>query len=457
MKSSRILGVLLIFLVGVVLNSCGGGQTTAPPPGQPSTGTVAVLGTDAPMPNVLAFRVTLTGLTVSDGTNTVPLIPGPQEVEFSRLNGLRTLLSLQSVPVGTYTSFTATLASPVISILDTSVTPPVVQVINGTLTQATVNVTFPQPLVVTANGLVNVVVDLRLADSLMVDASGNLTGQVRPRIFIRAVPPDAPEAEIDELRGGVVSVNVAGNSFVIQGPYGRELTVVVDAQTHWSEGDSLATLDTNSIVGVSGSIQRGTLTLRATEVVVLSRDRFFVGGLITYVQPTPGPADSVDVLVRGEIPDLSGVQVGQISTFGFDGNERFLIHDLQLPFAPFLFNRASLVAGQRVAIGGALSGNSLDVRRVILHQQGLDGHWVPGTTVGGSFRMRVAGVTGALFGEPVRVFTSDRTRFVGLSGAGDLNGDNPIPLRVVGLVLQDDVTGKPIVIARIVEKLTPIL
>lgn len=445
-----------VFFVVLGLNSCGGGLMTAPPAPQANTGTVAVLGTDAPLPNIVAFRVTLTGLTVSDGTNTVSLVPGPQQIEFSRLNGLRSLLNLQGVPAGTYTSLTAALAAPVISVINTSVTPPAVETIAASLVRSTVTLTLAEPLVVTSGSLVALLVDLRLSESVQLDPSGQITGQVDPRFRIRVIAPDAPEAEIDELRGGVVSVNAAENSFVMQGPHGRQLTVAVTDQTRWSEGDSLATLDANTIVAVSGWIQRGSLTLRASDVIVLSRDRFVVGGLITFVRPASGPADDVDLLVRTELPDLTGVRVGEISTFAFDGNERFLIHHLRLPFAPFLFHRAALLPGQRVAIGGAIGTAALDARRVVLFPQGLEGHWVVGSTNGPAFRMRVAGVAGALFGDPVRVVTSEFTRFVNLSGIGGLSGDAPIPLRVVGLVLKDDVTGRPVVIARIVERLVPL-
>jgi hypothetical protein len=455
MRRNGFLRFLGVFLLSIGLNSCGGGGTSpiVQPPAQ--NGTVAVIGTDAPMGNVLAFRVMVTGLTISNGSSTVSILTAPVEVEFSRLNGLRSLIDLRSVPAGSYTSFTATLASPMISVLDASVTPPAVQTINATLTESSVNLNLTNPLVVTDGGLVALIVDLRLADSIMTDANGQITGQVRPRIALRAIPPDAPEAEIDEIRGGVVSVDVAGGTFVMQGPHGRTLTVAVDAQTNFEPGESLATLGANAIVEVSGFLQRGTLRLRATEVEVLTRDRFAVGGLITHVRPSPGPADEIDVLIRTEIPDLVNAQAGRISTFGFNGNERFAIHHLRLPFAPFLFNRSSLVAGQRVAVvGEILAGNALDARGVILHQQGLEGAWIPGSNAGQTFRMDVAGVTGTLFGGPVRVITGQNTRFIGLSGVSDLTGANPIRLRVVGLVLQDDNTGRPIVIARVVERIT---
>jgi hypothetical protein len=453
MRTAQRLGIFFLLAAALALHGCGAGGSFSVSTSGRGTGTVFVVGTDAPLASVLAFRVTLTALSASDGTNTVQLIAAPQEVEFARLNGLRTLLSMRDVPAGSYTTISATLASPVISFLNTQVTPPAVETLAGTLEQATVSATLPQPLVVTENGLVGLHLDLRLRDSIQVDGNGQVTGVVRPRIFLRAIPPDAPDAVIDELRGGVVSVNAAGGSFVMQVPNGITLTVTTDGQTMFEGGEGLATLDTNSVVAVSGSLQRQTRTLRATEVVVVSRDRFVFGGLLTHVRPDAGPADEVDLLVHTELPDVAGVQVGQITTVGFDGNEGFMIHHLRVPFAPFLFNRASLVAGQRVAIGGAVSGNVLDARRVVLLHQGLDGNWIPGSTVGGSFAINAAGLTGIVFGHPVRVFTSEHTRFIGLTGVGDLAGTSPIRLRVVGLVLEDDVTGRPIVAARAVERL----
>lgn len=463
MQNAKYLRVFLALLLAAAMASCGGALETPFTKNVLQQGSVFVVGTDAPLASVLAFRITFTGLTASDGTNSVPLLTQPQEIEFARLNGLRNLLALNSVPTGTYTSITANLSAPVISFLDTSTAPPSVQTLNGQLTQSSVTVRLRQPLVVTDGGLAGLHLDFRLHPSLEVDAAGELTGRVDPHLAIRAIPPDAPEAIIDELRGGVVSVNLAANSFVMQGPHGRNITVVTDSQTLFEPGEGLDTLTTDTIVEVSGSLQPVSLNLRATQVEVLSRDRFFLGGLITDVRPSPGVADQMDLLVRGELPDLANVQIGHITTLGFDGNEHFMIHHLRLPLQNLLFNRGSLVAGQRVAVGGGLTSGAnpptLDVRRVVLHRQGFEGGWVSGSTNVqngnvGTFRFRAAGVAGILFGRPVRVFTSDRTRFVNLAGLGDLAGNAPIRLRVVGLVLLDHNTGEQVVIASAVEKLS---
>ena len=460
MNSSRFVFNLLALILATALAGCGSNspEVINPGPANPQ-GTVMVIGTDAPLGSVLAFQVNFTGLTASNGTTTANLFSGSQTVEFTRLNGLRTLLDIHTVPAGTYTSVTATLASPVISFLDTTAVPPAVNTLNGTLTQSSVTILLNPPLVVSDGDLVGLLVDFRLHDSLEVDANGQLTGRVIPNLSIGAIPPDAPDAEIDELRGGVTSMNLAANSFVMQGPHGRSITVVTDNQTEFEPGEGLDQLDTNSIVQVSGSLQRATLTLRATEVILLSKERFLLGGLITDVRPPDGRADHVDLLVRTELPDLSNAQPGQITTLDFDGNERFFIRHLRLPLSIFLFNRDNMIPGQRISAGGLLDTSinppRLDVRRLWLHQQGLEGAWVPGSTDrgNGTFLLNIGGLAGQLLDNSVKVLVSPLTRFRGLNGLADLSGTSPIRLRVVGLVVKDRVAGKAVILARVVEKL----
>ena len=99
-------------------SGCGGGSTPQPQPLQ-QTGSAFVIGTDAPLPSVVSFQVDITGITVSDGVNPpVSILSGTQTVDFARLNGLRTLLDINSIPAGTYTTVNVTLANPQIGYLN---------------------------------------------------------------------------------------------------------------------------------------------------------------------------------------------------------------------------------------------------------------------------------------------------------------------------------------------------
>jgi hypothetical protein len=415
------------------------------------------------MPSVLAFEVTLGSLTLANTSQSVPVLPEPTPVEFSRLLGLRTLLGLNSVPAGTYTSATVVLASPVISYLDLSTTPASVGTINGTLTNSTLTVPLTPPLVVGDGGLAGLHFHFVLRESLQVDANGDLTGVVDPHLAIRALPPGAEDTFVDELRGGVSSVNAGASLFVLQTPRGRLLTIRVNGETVWEEGESLATLTPPAVVEVSGRVNAdGSLT--ASTVDVLTRDHFLLGGLVLDPDPPTGPAERVTLLVREEIPDLSTLQVGRPATLEISEDTRFDIQHLDLPLEFLLFNRAALARAQRVAVGGMIdnstSPSTLHARRVALRRQGLEGLRVPGSVVvesgnTGRFRLHVLGLGGYLLDEPLRVATSERTRFIGVGGLAELEGEEPLGVRVVGLLLRRVDTGEPVFAASVVQVLAP--
>src|SRR5450432_3893098 len=79
-------------------SGCGGSTSTSQPQSQAQSGSVFVVGTDAPLPSVVSFQVDITGLTVSDGVNPpVSILSNTQTVDFARLNGLKTLLDINTI------------------------------------------------------------------------------------------------------------------------------------------------------------------------------------------------------------------------------------------------------------------------------------------------------------------------------------------------------------------------
>lgn len=456
------LGVFVLLLAAAVLVGCGGSkqqtQTTTP---TPQAANVYVTGQDAPLPSVLAFTINIDTLKLSNSSGTVTL-ENPGNVEFSRLLGLRTLLSLSSVPAGTYTDAQVTFSSPSISYLDTSVDPPVVRTMAGTLGSVTVSSALNPPLVVDANGLGGLTFHFDLHNSLMM-SGGQMTGTVNPSIQIRALTINDPDAEVDELRGGVVSVDATNKLFVLQRPNGRNINVRVDNNTDWegpTTSESLSTIAPPTTVEVSGKIQADGSIL-ADAVEVLTHDRAFISGLILDVNPATGNATDFTLLARQSLPAIPGVSVpgtAQINVLSGSTNTVFDIRKFNLPVETFLFNRSMLVVGQRVAIGGTINStttpNSVDARRVVLRRQGLDG--VPGGVQvnngnTGTFLLQNNGLFGDILGgNALKVTTSNTTVFKNVGGLAGVA--NATRVRVVGLVLKDS-GGNPVMVAGYVEKL----
>jgi len=377
---------------------------------------------------------------------------------------LHQLLDLNAVPTGTYTSATVTLASPVIGFIDTTQNPPAISTLNGTLTTSTVTVNFANPFVLTDAQLVGLRMEFDLHKSLATDGHGNITGSVNPTFQMQLLAADDSEVSIDDFHGGVVGVT-GDNSFIIQGPKGRQWTVQTSASTILDDPTiPISSFTTDTTVEVSGQLDPVTHDIDATEVEVVSNDGFFLAGLFTSIRPPSGAATAADLYVRSELPDITGIQDGQIETLDVSSpNIVYRIANIKNPITTLLFNNSALTAGQSVAVGGKLTTtngvSTLTVHRVVLRRQGQAGPWVPGSTTiqsgnAGSFQITDNWTAGILLPSPLTVLTTNDTNFINLSGLSALTGSQPIPLRIVGFILIDPATTTPVMVARTVEEVT---
>jgi Domain of unknown function (DUF4382) len=460
---SRVMGVFISGLALLGLVSCGGGASSTTPVGQTQSASIFSIGTDAPLPSVVSCEVTVTGVTVFNGTTNVSVLNTPQVVDFAQLSGLHQLLDLSAVPPGTYTSATITLSAPVIGFIDTSASPPVINTINGTLMQNSATSTFAQPFVLMDGDLVGLRMDFDLRQSLQTDGTGQVTGVVNPTFNMKLLDANDANVSIDDFHGGVVGVTGA-NTFTMQGPAGRQWNVTVSDTTIMDDpAYPVSSFTTNTIVEVSGQLDPVTHDIDASEIEVLSNDGFYLGGLFTSIRPPSGPATQADLYVRVELPDIAGITNGQIYTLNLDGSEQYRIAHADPAITALIFNNTALAAGQRVGVGGKLVTTNgvadLTVHRVVLKRQGQGGTWVPGSTVitsnnAGSFQFTDNWTAGVLLPEPLTIITTNNTNFVGLSGLSALTGSAPISIRVVGLVLINPATNTPVMVARRVEELT---
>ena len=469
MKHISGLRASLALLVAACVAGCSAGSGSAPTQSSSTsgsstaqTGSVYVLGTDAPLPSVTSFAVNLQSITLSDGTSTpVSILNGAQTVDFARFNGLSTLLDFNSIPTGTYTTATITLGTATLSYLNTQTgSAPTISSMPATLTQPTVTINLASPFVVNNGDFDALRFDFNLQQSIQVDANGQITGQVTPVLDLKVLTPSDPERYIDEFDAGVVSIDSASNSFVIQGPHGRQYTVQVGSNTEFENNETIANLTTSSIVEISGSLATSSQTIDADCVAILSQDGYWAAGLITYVTPAQGAANGLDMYVRAELPADTGLTLGQIADINLTGSEKYFIYAWHTPLTNFFFNSSLMVPGQHISIGGPLSGagnsQSVTAHRIVLRHEGHAGQWVVGSTNtgNGTFQFNSNGLAGVLFNGPVTVYTTPVTNWLGgLSGLSDLSGSSAMSLRVVGLVLKDPSSGNPVFVARSVEEL----
>jgi len=439
----------LFVLIALLLTACGGGTSSNTSNSSQQSGSVFVAGEDTPLPAVLAFNVTINSITLSNSSTSVQALSQPTTVDFARLLGLRTLLGFNSVPAGTYTSATITLANPLISYLNLSSNPASVGTITGTLTTNTVTIALAQPMVVNANGLAGLHLDFDLRQSIQLDGAGQITGVVNPTLDLKPVAATDEDGQITDLRGGLVSINTSNNTFVLQRVGGHDITIDVNNATKYSGTYTLASLPNPSVIEVDGQVQNDGSVL-ASEVEVVTTSQAFISGRIVDVNPSTGPASTVTLLVGEELPALQGINVGFPVTIDVSGVTDYDIRHFDNWFTQFLFNNSSMVTGQRIAIGGTLDTTTnpptFVPQRIVLRRQGVVGDLVPGSVniiSGnlGNFQLQNNSLFGYILGAPLTVNTGNSTRFINISGLAAMQSGGSMKLVVHGLILKNQNTG----------------
>lgn len=456
---------MLPSLLGLTITSflvagCGSSLTSSTNNNsQAATGSSFVIGTDAPMASVISFNVQVMNISATDQNgNTVQLLSGSPTVDFARFNGLQTLLEMNDVPVGTYSSITITLGTGTIGYLDTSTAEPSVQTSPANITPSSVTYTLSNPMMVQQAGApVGLHLDFDLRKSIGV-TNGQINGNVTPTFTANGVNNSDKGAYIDEFDAAVLTPDPGAQSFTIQGPHGRQFTVNVSGATEWDGGDTFADLTSNSIVQISGTLDRADATIDADEVAILSDNGFYAAGQVTYVNPSSGPASSFDLYVRGLLPTNTGLTLGQRATIDLNGTEKYSIYWMHGPLAQFLFNPSGILAGQHIAVGGPASGaanaNGVTAKRVTLRHWGFNGTVVPGSvnTGNNTFQMQVNGFAGLLIPQTVTVFITDNCEFRdGFSQLSDVSAATNV--RVVGLLLKDPLNGNTVLVGHYVDDL----
>jgi hypothetical protein len=448
MKKSFLL-FLVIQICAAMLTGCGGSGSSQPGGGGAQSGSLFVVGEDAPLPSVVSFSVTIKSIALNNGSTSVQALSQPTTVDFGRLMGLRSLLAFQSIPVGTYSSATFTLANPVVTYVDMTTTPPSSHTLTATLTKSSVTVAFPagKPMVVSNGQLGGLHMDFNLRKSLATDGSGNITGALNPVIGVQAVSSTDELGKITEFAGSVISVG--SSSFVLQGPYGFQEVINVNDQTKYNSTFNLASIPVNSIVALQGTLQADGSIL-ASNVEVITTDLAFISGRILAVN-----AGIVTMFVSEELPNMApSVPVSSVYTINLTGvpSSNYDVCFFNDLLTQSVFSSSTLVVGQRIFVAGTYQGGAFTPDMVSLRLQGVWGSLV-GNSVSinnapnqGTFQLQNDYLLSYAYGGPSMPFpvnTFNFTTFANVNGLSGLQAAGSTNVVAVGLVFKG--TSGPVV------------
>lgn len=368
---------IVIAMLGVALG-CGGGSST--PTNMTASSAVQVKIGDAPDDSVLAFEITVNSLTLTpQGGGTVTAINAPTTLELTRLADTNEPLSLLNVQQGTYTQAVITVSNPKIVYLNS-----LGQVVEKQLTLSdTVTINFSPALVVgPGSSVVNL--DLNVAHSVSIDLStGSVTVNPVFVVTTSAVPPEGQEDQESEDNGqlqdawGVVTGTAANQFTIAAGLSMQPLTFNVDANTAFENISGLSQITNGMLVRVDAVTQPSGGLLAKRVVAVEMDSASEADGIITAVSGNPATQFSVldqDGVGLGMTENMLGttLNVGISSSTVFHMPEEIDLSNL--PFTP-AFDASSIKAGQRVeadtntGVGpsGTLSATNVGLRRQAVH------------------------------------------------------------------------------------------
>lgn len=460
------LAMAFVTVIGILIQGgCGG---TGGIKVQTAPGTIAVFGGDAPQcSNVISFVVTISGLTLTpqSGSSPVSVLPSGQAVtvDFASLMDFATVLSLSTVPPGTYDALGITLANPQLTYLDTSTTPHSLKTIAPAMSSLTVNLNFNPALTIASKGTVGLQLDFNLLNSISIGSNNQFT--VTPTFTASSVSASGSNGFVgfDDLRGLVQSVSAKSTnpsfvgSFTISSPNAPTFTVNVTSSTVFSGVSGLSGLTAGTFVEMGAFLDPNANLVANTVVAEAQEDEASgeaaFGGLITSVTPQTGNATQFTLLVSEENPDMSS-RVALFSTLTFNiapSSTTFALVASAVDFPNFPYGPTNLAAGQRVVVHGTLPGGSgtaqtATARSVFLDLQSALGNLstnpdTPVTTydgVDGGFTL----VPCSPFFQPaqITVLSSAQTVFLGISNLYSLNTAGPHFLLVKGLLFKEQST-----------------
>jgi len=97
MRRLNCVQILLLSLPLASVAGCGSGSSVGSGSQQQSA-SIFTMATDASLPSVVSFQLTVNSVTLANGSTNVSVLSAPVLIDFAKLNGLHDLIDLNSVP-----------------------------------------------------------------------------------------------------------------------------------------------------------------------------------------------------------------------------------------------------------------------------------------------------------------------------------------------------------------------
>jgi len=265
--------VFISFLL--MLAACGGTTSTTPTDGLNGNGQVSVIVTDDLTLDYSEVWVTLYAIQAKGDNGEVTLFENKdgEVINLAELNGVGSLLSVASIPAGTYTSFEVKLAPEVNLVALDGSTETRSFVTNGS--SGTVSFEVNGELVVADGAVASFALDFDLSNFII-----NADGMVVPKIVHVKDMMKTMKQTMAKLTGEITAVSDTG--FTLHTADGTDISVTLNdnAIMLYDDGLSLDMLETGMTVKVFGSYDPDTLSIEAIKVVLKSSGDASMDGVV---------------------------------------------------------------------------------------------------------------------------------------------------------------------------------
>jgi len=302
MKSFRWVAGASLLVLTLGFAGCGttgsNGSPTPPPPPAPNNANLSIFATDAAADNVLAFKMDVTSISVTDaaGTSTT-LSTTPQTLELRHLQLAPTLaLQAANLPSGQYNSINLTVANPELAVF--SSTGAVTQVTNAQMASSSVSIpltNFSLP----SGGTQGLALDFDLASSISTNAAG--TYVINPVIHSASVNPSNSLMELVDTIGQISSLTTSpSNSFNFQLSSGAATAkVITDTNTIFDGGlSAFSGLQVGQFVEIAGAFQSDGSFLAKYVELSAANQGLRVQGIVASVTTSAAGATSLSLVAQ---------------------------------------------------------------------------------------------------------------------------------------------------------------